>query len=158
MLLAEALALRADRQKKLKELSARIEDNARGPEGQAADEDPRALIETAFEVAAELATLVERINRTNSGTVADPDDRATISDLIARRDHAQRMTQLYRGTAKAGTRGGGGRSWLSRAADAPTAAAVDVPALQRQADDWALRYRDLDVRLQRLNWATELKD
>jgi hypothetical protein len=158
MLLAEALALRADRQKKLKELSARIEDNARVPEGHTADEDPRALIEAAAEVAAELATLVERINRTNAGTVAGPEDAATISDLVARRDHAQRMTQLYRNAARAGTRAGAGRSWLSRGGDAATAAAVDVPALQRQADDWAVRYRDLDVRLQRLNWVTELND
>jgi hypothetical protein len=66
------------------------------------------------------------------------------------------MTQLYRSVAKAGTRGTG-RGWLARD-DLPTAAAVDVPALQKQADEWAVRYRELDIRLQQLNWATELRD
>jgi len=156
MLLAEALALRADQQKKLKELDARIEANARVLEGQRADEDPVGLLETAAAVAGELAVLVERINRTNAATVTAPDATATISDLIARRDHARRMTQLYRGAAKAGTRSG--RSWLGRTEDSPTAAAVDVPALQGEADAWAVRYRELDVQLQQLNWATELTE
>src|SRR5688500_18129152 len=45
MLLAEALALRADQQKLLKELTTRIEDNSRVPEGAQPDEDPVALLE-----------------------------------------------------------------------------------------------------------------
>lgn len=155
MLLAEALALRSDQQKKLKELGARIEDNARAPEGKPADEDPDALLEQATDVAEELAQLIERINRTNSTTAADEESGASISDLIARRDHARRMTQLYRTAAKAGTRATG-RGWLGREAEHPTAAVVDVPSLQKEADDWAVRYREIDVRLQQLNWSTEL--
>lgn len=155
MLLAEALALRSDQQKKLKELSARIEDNARAPEGKTADEDPNALLEQATETADELSDLIERINRTNATTVAEDETGTSISDLIARRDHAQRMTRLYRSAAKAGTRATG-RGWLSRESDHPTASTVDVPSLQKEADEWAVRYREIDVRLQQLNWATEL--
>lgn len=156
MMLAEALTLRSDQQKKIKELGSRIEDNARAPEGKRADEDPNSLLEEAAAVGEELARLIERINRTNATTVADDESGASISDLIARRDHAQRMTQLYRAAAKAGTRASG-RGWLSRSeTDHPTDAAVDVPALQKEADAWAVRYREIDVRLQQLNWATEL--
>lgn len=157
MLLAEALALRSDQQKKLKELGSRIEDNARVPQGVEPDEDPGVLLEQTTAVVEELTTLVERINRTNSATVADDETGRTISDLIARRDQAQRMTQLYRGAAKAGTRPSG-RGWLTRDGDGPTAAAVDVSDLQRTADTWAVRYRELDVRLQQLNWAAQLMD
>jgi hypothetical protein len=154
MLLAEALALRADRQKILKELTTRIEDNARAPEGAAPDEDPNALLERASEVAGELTDIVQRINRTNSSTTADVATGATISDLIAERDQAQRMTDLWRAAAKAGTRG---RGLWSRDVDRPTRAVVDVSTLQKSADEWSVRYRDIDVRLQQLNWSTELR-
>jgi len=154
MLLAEALVLRADRHKRLKELATRIENNARVPGGAAPDEDPEVLLEEATRVADELVGLVRRINRTNAATVAGEDEGATVSDLIAERDRARDMAKLLRGAAQAGTRGTG-RGWGSREADA-TKAAVDVPALQREADRWAVRYRELDVRLQQLNWASEL--
>jgi len=154
MLLAEALALRADQQKRLKELSTRIQDNARVPDGTAPDEDPEALLREAGELAADLMALVQRINRTNASTEAREEPRATVSDLIAERAQAQRMSQLLRAAAQAGTRGSS-RGFLSRDADA-TRATVDVPALQKEADRWAVRYRELDVRLQLLNWSTDL--
>lgn len=157
MLLAEALALRADQQKLLKELSARIEDNARVPEEAEPDEDPVALLERAASVADELTMLIQRINKTNAGTVVDAEAGATVSDLIAERDRAQRMTQLCRSAAQAGTRGRA-RGWLGREGDSPTRAAVDVTALQSEADSWAVRYREVDVRLQQLNWSTELAE
>jgi hypothetical protein len=157
MLLAEALALRADQQKLLKELTSRIEDNARIPEGARPDEDPVALLERAAAVAGEWTMLVQRINRTNAGTVVDAEVGTTVTDLIAERDRAQRMTQLYRAAAQAGTRGRG-RGWLSREVDSPTKAAVDVTALQAEADTWAARYREVDVRLQQLNWSTDLAE
>lgn len=156
MLLAEALSLRADQQKLLKELSARIQDNARVPEGAEPDEDPTALLERAVGVADELTRLIQRINRTNGGTVVN-ESVATVSDLIAERDRAQRMTQLYRSAAQAGTRGRG-RGFLTREGDSPTRAALDVSALQAIADSWAERYREFDVRLQQLNWSTDLAE
>lgn len=157
MLLAEALALRSDQQKLLKELITRIKDNARVPEGADPDEDAEALLERAAAVTNELTLLIQRINRTNAATVADTDTGESVTDLIAERDRAQRMTQLYRAAAQAGTRGHS-RGWMSRDGDAPTRAAVDVSALQRTADSWAERYREVDVRLQQLNWSTELAE
>ncbi|MGH7567133.1 MAG: DIP1984 family protein [Gemmatimonadota bacterium] len=157
MLLAEALALRADQQKLLKELGARIQDNARVPEGAEPDEDPAALLERAVAATGELTVLIQRINRTNGGTVVDAESGDTVSDLIAERDRAQRMTQLYRTAAQAGTRGRG-RGFLARDGDGPTRAALDVSALQAIADSWAERYREVDVRLQQLNWSTDLAE
>lgn len=157
MLLAEGLALRADRQKRLKELTSRIEDNARVPGDVDPDEDPNALLEAAVHVAGELTRLVQRINRTNASTVADARTGRTVTDMIAERDEALRMTQLHGGAAKAGTRGTGRGLW-TRESEHATRAAVDVRALQAEADRWAVRYRELDVRLQQLNWSTELSE
>jgi hypothetical protein len=156
MLLAEALVLRADRQKLLKELTNRIEDNARAPEGAGPDEDPNDFLERAGPLEGELTDLVRRINRTNARTQADAAAAVTISDLIAERDQAQRMNQLYRAVAKAGTRGAGRGLWARD--DNPTRAVVDVSQLQKSADEWGVRYREIDVRLQQLNWSTELAD
>jgi hypothetical protein len=114
-------------------------------------------LERAGLLEGELTDLVRRINRTNARTQADAEAAATISDLIAERDQAQRMNQLYRAVAKAGTRGTGRGLWV-RDADNPTRAVVDVSKLQKSADEWGVRYREIDVRLQQLNWSTELAD
>lgn len=82
--------------------------------------------------------------------------RSTLQ-VLDRPSRAQRMAQLYRAAAQAGTRGRG-RGWLSREGDNPTKAAVDVAALQAEAHSWATRYRDVDVRLQQLNWSTDLAE
>lgn len=156
MLLAEALVLRSDQQKKLRELTTRIEENARVPEGASPEEEPSVLLEQASAVAADLTRLIRDINRTNAAIVGDPESGATISEMIAERDQAQRMTQLFRSAARAGTRSTGRRYWGSEREHA-TKAAVDVSALQEQADEWARRYRELDVRLQQVNWSTDLQ-
>ena len=157
MLLAEALALRADQQKLLKELTTRIEDNARIPEGAQPDEDPVALLERAAAVAGEWTRLVQRINRTNAGTIVDAEVGATVTDLIAERDPCPAHgAALPRGGAGGNARARPG--WLSREGDNPTKAAVDVTALQAEADSWATRYREVDVRPQQINWSMDLAE
>lgn len=89
--------------------------------------------------------------------MVDAETGATVTDLIAERDGAQRLTRLYRAAAQAGTRGRG-RSYLSSDGDRPTRATVDVSTLQRTADSWAERSREGDVRLQQLNWSTKLAE
>lgn len=156
MLLAEALALRADLQVRLKELGTRIQANARVPAGAAPDEDPRRLLDEAAAVSEELTALVRRVNRTNALVVASPEAPETVSDLIAERDRAQRMTRVFRDAAQAATRGSG-RGWLVQDGEG-TYATLDVPELQKEGDRWAARYRELDVRLQRLNWSVDVME
>jgi hypothetical protein len=129
----------------------------RAPEGVRPDEDPEDLLLRVQAAASELTDLVRRINRTNARTPTDAEARTTISDLIAERDEALRMTQLYRAVAKTGTRGAA-RGLFARDSEKTTVAVVDVRELQRSADQWAGRYREIDVRLQQLNWSTELAD
>ncbi len=66
MKIAEALALRADHQKRVEQLKARLLRNAKVQEGEQPAEDPEALILEYEALASELVQLIRRINVTNS--------------------------------------------------------------------------------------------
>ena len=97
----------------------------------------------------EIETLVRRINHTNAQT---PFEGATLTDAIARRDATLRAKRLYQQVAEAGTVRGS-RYSRSEVRFVPT---VDVKALRTMADDAAKTYRELDTKIQQLNWSTEL--
>ena len=84
MLLAEALAQRAEAQHRLDELRSRLIDQARVQEGDEPAEDPAELLKEAAHVLEQIEVLVRRINHTNSVTPFEGD--ATLTDAIARRD------------------------------------------------------------------------
>src|SRR5689334_17225695 len=65
MKLAEALLLRADTQKKLASLQARVQKYSVVQEGERPAEDPEAILQQIEKVAGELEQLVFAINRTN---------------------------------------------------------------------------------------------
>jgi hypothetical protein len=66
MKIAEALALRADLQRRLEQLKQRLVKNARVQEGDQPEEAPEQL-QTEFErCAEELVRLIRNINRTNA--------------------------------------------------------------------------------------------
>ena len=68
MKIAEALALRADLQKRLEQLKQRLVKNARIQEGDTPAEDPVELQSELEKSAQELTVLIQRINRTNAGS------------------------------------------------------------------------------------------
>ena len=84
MKLAEALALRADAQKRLAQLKGRAVASARYQEGEPPAEDAATLLARARAVVDEIEDLVRRINRTNAATEIEPG--LTLTDAIARRD------------------------------------------------------------------------
>ena len=84
MKLAEALMLRADYQRRIAQLKVRLQMNARIQEGDAAAEDPQALLAEIEQVAADLERMIQRINRTNSVTALD--ETQTLADALAARD------------------------------------------------------------------------
>jgi hypothetical protein len=159
MKLAEALSLRSDAQKRLAQLQARAVASARYQEGEDVPEDANALLAEAREVVAEIESLIRRINRTNAATELEPG--LTITDAIARRDAlaAERSVVVSIADAAAGSGGGRGagfnrqlRSELRFLTDVP------IPQLRADADALARQYRELDTRLQEVNWTTDLLD
>ena len=152
MKLAEALILRAEQQKRLKQLQSRMLKNARVQEGDTPAEDPNALLAEFNTIVAELTTLIQRINRTNSSTSLP--GHGTIADAIAQRDGLRWRAGTYRELAYAAliTQSAFGRNEIK------FRSTVSVANLQKQADAFAQQHRELDALLQGTNWIVDLLD
>lgn len=152
MKLAEALIARADYQRRLEQLKQRLMQSARVQEGDEPAEDPASLLGEIERVAAQLQELIQRINRTNAATSFDK--KMTISDALAVRDILRLRHEVYRSLAQAAA---AKQDRFSRF-EVKFESTVDVGDIQQQADDLAREHRNLDTRVQELNWQTELLD
>ncbi len=149
MKLAEALQLRADLQKRMEQLAARLYDNATVQEGEAPAEDPVALLEEYEACAAQLEEMMARINRTNCETRTEA---GTLTELLARRDCLKLRAGTYRNfltCASSLTR-------RSTRSEIKICSAVPVPVYRKRADELACRLREVDNAIQAVNWTTEL--
>ena len=150
MKLAEALVLRADLQKRIEQLRARLRQSALVQEGEQPPEDPSELLAEAARLADELARLIFRINRANLATTLP--DGTTLTESIARRDALQTQYSLIETAADTAANriDRYGRSEIRKVAT------VDVGALRKQMERLAQERRELDTAIQATNWATEL--
>ncbi len=155
MKLAEALALRSDLQRRFEQLRARAQAASRYQEGEEPAEDASALLQEADEVLTQLQDLIGRINRTNSA--AELESGVTVTDAIARRDVLRLRRILYAGVADAAS-GQVGAAIRQMRSELRYIAAVDVRQLRRTADGIAKEYRELDTRIQQVNWEVDLAD
>ena len=155
MKLAEALLLRADRNRTFEQLRVRIAASSRYQEGEPPAEDASELVQVARSVLDELERLIRDINRTNAATTL-PDGR-TVSDALAERDVLRLRYALASGAADSAS-GGGQRGAMMRTtrSELKVITDVDVRELRREAADLARRTRELDAQIQQVNWTTEL--
>ena len=150
MKLAEALLIRSEKQKKLFQLKARIANNVKVQDGDSPNEDPNALIIEANQVITELATLIEKIHRTNA--LSQTSEGESLLSLLNKRDELEMRHKL-----------------LSDANDMASNEAaryspreikwkvmVSVSALQKQADDLSMKLRKLNLVIQANNWQIDL--
>ena len=144
MKLAEALAERADLQKRVEQTKSRLKNNAWVQEGERPAEDPVALDGELAALCDQLEKLVTRINLTNA--------QASITGLLARRDALSIRTAAL-------------RDFLDEASRTPVRAArgeikilptVSVQEYRKKADALSKELRELDMRIQQLNWTTDL--
>ena|SRR5690242_20188878 len=150
MKLAEALIRRADSQKRFEQLKARLLLNAKIQEGDLPAEAPADLLAELGRVGNELLELIRRINKTNSATVFQTNE--TLSDALASRDLLALQRSVYAELAQSATITQG-RYMRSEVKFVPT---INVAETQKRADELARTYRELDARIQELNWQTEL--
>lgn len=149
MKLASALSERSDLQRRLSELSVRLNNNAKVQEGEKPAEDPAELLSEMDREYTRLEELMAKVNLTNSATVADG---RTLTEMIARRDCLkQRISAL--------------RSFLDRSSqkvdryaktEIKILSTVEVSSLQKDVDKLSKELRELDEKIQELNWTTEL--
>jgi hypothetical protein len=150
MKLAEALILRADCQKRFAQLQSRLVGNAKIQEGDKPAENPHELLRELEGVAAELVNLIKRINKTNSATVLTTGK--SVSDVLAERDVLAMRRAAYSNLALNAAVAHGR---LTRS-EIKYVSTIKVAEIQKHADELAKEYRELDARIQELNWLTEL--
>jgi hypothetical protein len=151
MKLAEALVIRADHQKRLEQLKARLLLNAKVQDGEVVAEEPELLL-TEFEaVAVELVRLIARINLSNTrSTVAG----RSMTQALAERDVLKQRQAMYRELAQAATI----TQSVSTRSEVRFKSTVTVSVIQKQADAIAKELRELDARIQEANWLIDLTE
>lgn len=150
MRLAEALAHRADCEARFHDLKKRIVRNICVQEGEQPGEDAQLLLDEVDRLALRLMELVQTINRTNAVTRFDED--TTLADAIAERDVLGCKRDLLTAVADAA----GSRYNNSIHENRRLVAVVPVSKVQRQVDQLAKRYREIDNRIQEQNWKTDV--
>ena len=154
MKLAEALALRADADRRADHLRSRIIANARYQEGEPPSEDAEGLLAEADTVLGDLETLIRRINRTNAAV--DLGD-GTLTDALARRDILRMRHSLVSAAADAAAGKEQQRQYGRQLrSELKMLAALPVAQLRRRADTLARDIRALDLRIQRADWEHDL--
>lgn len=149
MKLAEALNLRADIVKRINGLSVRLQNNALVQEGEQPAEQPVDLLKELDELILQQEELISRINLTNAKTVSEG---KAITELIAHKDALRIKIDVLREFLDAASRN------VSRAmrSEIKILSAVDVAAMQKTVDGLEKDFRETDVKIQTLNWNTEL--
>ncbi len=151
MLLAEALQLRADLQRRMEQLRERLYNNATVQEGEKPAEDPKALFAEYRSCVGEWETLAARINRTNSQTAVG---ERTMTECLARRDALKHMLATYREFLQNASR----LTTRATRGEIKIYSTVPVPEYQKEADAMSRELRELDNAIQAANWRTGLAE
>mgnify|MGYP004495756473 CR=1 FL=1 len=149
MKLAEALQERADLNRRIEQLRYRLSNNVLVQEGEKPLEDPAALLEELESSFTRLEWLIARINLTNCAVKVEG---RSLTELIARRDVLSLRAEAYRRLVEEASQ----NTHRATRTEIKILSAVDVPALQRQADDASRELRLLDNTLQATNWTADL--
>lgn len=151
MKIAEALVLRADHQRRIEQLKARLLRNAKVQEGEQPAEDPETLILEYEALASELVHLIKRINISNSSaSVAG----RSMTQALAERDILKLRHSMYRDLAQAATI----TQSVATRSEIRFRGTVTVSAVQKKADLIAKDLRELDARIQEANWLIDLAE
>ena len=151
MKLAEALIKRADIKNKAEQIKKRLAQNIKVQEDDEPIEDAKALFHQYNDLMDELHAVTKQINYTNAHTKLDG---STIIDAIANRDCLKVKIATYREMIEKASilrdRGFG------REDSTKYVRCVDISELQKQTDEMSRQYRQLDTKIQSLNWMTDL--
>lgn len=149
MKLAEALIERAELQKKNAQLFNRITSNVMVQEGDTPAEKPEELIAEYEQNMKRLLFLVQKINKTNDTT---PFSNGTVADAIAQRDNLRTKISTYRSVYEAATI----RPDRYSQKEVKFVRCIDAKALQHTINELSKQYREIDTKLQGINWTVDL--
>lgn len=149
MKLAEALDLRADTAKRLSQLSERLIANAKVQEDDSPAEDPAELLEELDRLTDQLENLISRINLTNSKTVYEG---KTLTEMIAAKDTLSLKSSILRNFLASAS----AKTDRYSNKEIRIVSTVNVRELQKRSDEISEEIRRLNVKIQELNWSSDL--
>jgi hypothetical protein len=149
MTLAEALMERAELKAKISAVSDRIEDNILVQDNEAPGEDPKELLPELSSLIQRLRILISQINKTNCRTLIEGE---SLTDLIAKRDCLMLEISSYKDFTETS------RSSTDRArgSEIKIRPCIEVKELQKKLDYLSKELRELEVKIQKANWNTDL--
>ncbi len=151
MKLASALSERGDLQKKIAEMKTRLGNNAKVQEGEEPAEDPMALLAELDKALQRLEYLIRRINLTNCAVSING---TTMTEMLARRDCLRTRISIMRGFLDQASE----KVDRYSKTEIRVFSTVDVAALQKDVDRTSAELRELDERIQEMNWTNDLKE
>ncbi len=150
MKLSEALIIRADLQKNIAQLEYRLQANAQIQENGILAEKPEELFSKLRKILTEYQDLVQKINFAN--TISKDESGKSLSELIVERDVADAEIKIL-------------RQFLEKASNLVQPytkteirifPSVDVPEYRKSLDNLSKKRRELEAKIQSLNWTTDL--
>lgn len=148
MKLAEALIKRRDLDTAIANLNLSLQENVKVVEGTKPFEDPLELVEDVNNTINEQAKLIQRINKTNNATRVD--DNSTLDELLTLREQLKRRHKILSDAYKSSF--SNSRSYN----ELKYTIAVDMQILKNKISEAAKDFRNLDNKIQAINWSTEL--
>lgn len=146
--LAEGLLLRADLMKKIEHLQNRIRPVLIVSDDKSPQEDPEKLLAQLRKTIQDLESLVIRINKTNN--VTHVEGEGLLMEALARRDSLKMLSEKLRNIRYA--------AQVDNSGDANLKTTIDIKKLQIEMDQTGRAFREIDSKIQEINWLTELKD
>ncbi len=150
MKLAEALILRADLQKRIEQVKNRLYNNVLTQEGELPSEDPNFLLKEFASLQDQLSNIIKAINRTNNNTSFN--DRLSLSEALVERDAILSKRNLF---SNAADRASEKQDRYSRS-EIKYISTIDIEKFQKEADKLSKEFRELDTKIQGLNWNVDL--
>lgn len=150
MTLGEALNVRADLQTRIAQLTARLMENVKVQEGDTPALSPQDLRKELFIAVDTLGQLVARINQTNNLTVIG--EAQTLVDALIERENLMKKRNIINQMIEKASNSENRYSM----SEIKFVSMVDVASLQKEYDALSKKWRELDNKIQGINWITAL--
>ncbi|MCA1054023.1 DIP1984 family protein [Rossellomorea aquimaris] len=150
MKVAEALIIRSDYQKRVEHIKNRLVQNVRVQEGDQPNEEPAVLMRELTELLNHLKDLIQNINKTNLVTAFD--EGQTLADALTKRDLIGKERKIYSDLLEEATM----RHDRYSRTEIKNVTTINVKETQKYVDKLSMTYRRLDMKIQELNWKTDL--
>ena len=146
MKLAEALLLRADLMKKIEHLQYRITPLLIVSDDRLPQEDPAELMAQLRKTISDLESIIIRINKTNNETLVEGE--GVLMEALAKRDSLKMLAEKLRNIRQS--------AQVNNISDKNLKTTIDIKKLQAEMDQTGRAFREIDNKIQEINWLTEL--